>query len=593
MWTKIAIANLFLLYISSLSSEAIDGASSFIDNQLLVPYVTAGSQTHNITLRLVIGSTPPLFELGPYSTYPADTIIPENSAEFSANILSIPKVFAGNTVYQAKLTLIGTLFQLTEATVVSNAATDPLANIPVDGDYSEAEAQQVAALINSGQVTVQQVATKFGLDVATVQAALDRSETTTNPGEPPAYLPNVLDGQLFNQVLTNRDPDCRSYIGNYDAHGMEDRSNFLPSAPFFPGTNVVSEVQIDLVIVRGEYNSNIAWDYDSVTPTSSVNSATHCRTVSNVIPNHDFGWEVGSRNQSGVWVTEIDHDDISTTYIPVNPKMPVNMNALDTPRDPVNYMDLDGILLNGIGIAMDSGFCFNPDHNRANEAGNATGCGGLSVWYELPAYTLYDPSAVNMAPIFDDYFGHGFEGTYHYHAVTHPLQADDDQTVGPAGGSPLIGFARDGFPIYGHWFVDENGNLVKAESGYILKTYELNNGNSRDPYEGVPANFDRGTPPTPWDIVNRPEDFDTNFGLPLGRYEDDWVYDSTGNTGNLDMCNGATDANGNYGYYVTDKYPFTPPCVFGVPEPSFGKVPPLRHEDEDYNNAVQQATNGH
>ncbi|MDG2421832.1 MAG: YHYH protein [Gammaproteobacteria bacterium] len=539
MQTKIAIANLFLLYMSSLSGEAIDGASSFIDNQLVVPYVTAGSQTYNITLHLVIGSKPPVFELGTYSTYPEDTIIPKNSSDFSANILSIPKVFVGNAVYQAKLTLTGTLFQLTEATVVPN------------------------------------------------------SETTKNPVEARTYLPNVLNGQLFNQVLTNRDPDCRSYIGNYDSYGMEDRSNFLPSAPFFPGTNVVSKVQIELVIVRGEYNNNIAWDYDSVTPTSSVKSATHCRIVSNMIPNHDFGWEVGARNQSGVWVSEIDHDDVSVTYIPVDPKMPVNMNAADTPRDPVNYMNLEGILLNGVGIAMDSGFCFNPDHNRANEAGNATGCGGLSVWYELPAYTLYDSNAENMAAIFDDYFGHGFEGTYHYHAVTHPLQANNDQTLGPAGGSPLIGFARDGFPIYGHWFVDENGDLVKAESGYILKTYELNNTNSRDPYEGIPANFDHGTPPTPWDIVNRPEDFDTNFGLPLGRYEDDWVYDSTENTGNLDMCNGATDANGNYGYYLTDKYPFTPPCVFGLPEPSFGKAPPLRHEDEDYNNAAQQATNGH
>jgi len=256
-------------------------------------------------------------------------------------------------------------------------------------------------------------------------------------------------------------------------------------------------------------------------------------------------------------------------------------------------MDLDGILLNGVGIAMDSGFCFNPDHNQVNAAGNSTGCGGLSVWYELPAYTLFDPNADNMAAIFDGYFGHGFEGTYHYHAVTHPLQADDDQTVGPATGSPLIGFARDGFPIYGHWLVDDSGELTKAESGYILKTYELNDGNSRDPYNGLPSNFDRGTPPTPWDIINRPEDFDTGFGLPFGRYEDDWIYDSSGSTGNLDSCNGATDVNGNYGYYLTDKYPFTPPCVFGVVEPSFGKVPPLRHGDENYSDPVEQATNGH
>ncbi|MCS5614527.1 MAG: YHYH protein, partial [Candidatus Marinimicrobia bacterium] len=45
-------------------------------------------------------------------------------------------------------------------------------------------------------------------------------------------------------------------------------------------------------------------------------------------------------------------------------------------------------------------------------------------------------------------------------------------------------------------------------------------------------------------------------------------------TGNLDECNGAYDVNGDYGYYITDKYPFTPPCTFGARDPSFGKKSP-------------------
>ena len=56
-------------------------------------------------------------------------------------------------------------------------AADPLANIPVDNNYSEAEASQVAAIINSGQMTVEQVADKFNLDTGTVQTALDRINT--------------------------------------------------------------------------------------------------------------------------------------------------------------------------------------------------------------------------------------------------------------------------------------------------------------------------------------------------------------------------------------------------------------------------------
>jgi len=32
--------------------------------------------------------------------------------------------------------------------------------------------------------------------------------------------------------------------------------------------------------------------------------------------------------------------------------------------------------------------------------------------------------------------------------------------------------------------------------------------------------------------------------------------------------------NGDYGYYITDKYPFTPPCTFGARDPSFSKQSP-------------------
>ena len=54
--------------------------------------------------------------------------------------------------------------------------------------------------------------------------------------------------------------------------------------------------------------------------------------------------------------------------------------------------------------------------------------------------------------------------------------------------------------------------------------------------------------------------------------------------------------NGVYGYYVTDKYPFAPICTFGVHEPSFGKVPPLRWDDETEDNTKDSngvLINGH
>lgn len=429
-------------------------------------------------------------------------------------------------------------------------------------------------------------------------------------GEGGGFVPNPdLDetpGGMFDVALVNRDPDCRAYAtdandGDYGSRGATDRSNAAPGAPFFPGTDVESVVRIDLVIVRGAYVHDPAdpraaggWDYEDVEPTDDPEAATHCRMIHNMLPNHHFGWDVGRRDEPDVWVTHIDHDDMQVTYIPVDPRPLDPRVPEDTRRDAANFMDYDGVLLNGVAIAMDSGFCYHPADPRANAAGNSTGCGGLSVWYEVPAYGLHDHGAENLAAIFDEYYGHGFEGTYHYHAVTHPLQGDDDRDVAPPHGSPLIGFAKDGLPIYGPWMIDADGMLVRAQSSYVLREYGLNDGNSRDPYEGLPAAFDRGTPPTPWDIENRPEDFASDFGLPFGRYLDDWVF--APGAGNLDACNGAVDGNGVYGYYITDTYPFGPICTFGAHEPSFGKAPPLRWDVETPENTTDvdgERINGH
>jgi len=378
----------------------------------------------------------------------------------------------------------------------------------------------------------------------------------------PIYSNNPdMNGQFLDAVLINRNPDCRAYTmdandGDYGSSLISDISNGIDDA--------VSDVHIDLVIANNWNPSN--FDYDSVMEINDPEFATHCRMISNMIPNHYFGVEVTGPNGDG-WIHAIDHTDIEVTYIPVDP---IRTNtSTDTPRNPPNY-DFDGILLNGVGISMDSGFCYNPgvitgpQSLQTNEAGNTSGCGPQNSWFELPAYTIWNPGTENMAAVFDSYFGHGYEGTYHYHALTHPLQEDSDQSQPPANGngSPVIGFAPDGFPIYGHWFIDSNNQLVRAESGY--ETY---NSNSRTPIETAL----HGTPPTPWDIENNPDDFESDFGLEMGRYEEDWYF---AGTGNLDECNGAYDINGDYGYYITDKYPFTPPCTFGVRDPSFSKESP-------------------
>ncbi|MCJ8274682.1 MAG: YHYH protein, partial [Psychrosphaera sp.] len=377
-----------------------------------------------------------------------------------------------------------------------------------------------------------------------------------------SYIENPdFHGQLSDAVLFNRDPDCRAYAqdnndGDYGASQIVDNSNNAGDSE--------SKVHIDMVIASN-WNAT-TFNYDNVTVTTNADAATHCRMVSNMIPNHTFGVQVTGPNGDG-WINPVDHSDTEVTYIPV---MPVKTTTLtDTPRNPPIF-DFDGILLNGVGISMDSGFCYNPGVTtgprslQTNAAGNTSGCGPQNSWFELPAYSISDPSAENMAAVFDDYFAHAYVGTYHYHAMTHPLQEDQDQVEPPSigQGSPVIGFAPDGFPIYGHWFVNQNDQLVKAQSGYKALAV-----NSRTPI----ATALHGTPPTPWDMANTPQDFQSDFGLEMGRYEEDWYY---AGAGNLDECNGAFDVNGDYGYYITDTYPFTPPCTYGARDLSFGKKAP-------------------
>ena len=101
----------------------------------------------------------------------------------------------------------------------------------------------------------------------------------------------------------------------------------------------------------------------------------------------------------------------------------------------------------------------------------------------------------------------------------------------------VIGFAADGFPIFGSYF-DDGSNIRKAQSSYRLKAGDRPSG------AGDPA------------------------GSYDGAFRDDYEY--VEGLGDLDECNGMT-LNGVYGYYVTDSYPYVLACFTGTPDSSFSK----------------------
>jgi hypothetical protein len=139
-------------------------------------------------------------------------------------------------------------------------------------------------------------------------------------------------------------------------------------------------------------------------------------------------------------------------------------------------------------------------------------------------------------------------GSYHYHG--NPM-AMFEQTCSDKP-SAVIGFAADGFPIYGSCVVDNSGVIRKALSSYSLK----NNGSVRQAVAGY------ATP-----VGGVGEVRSNNYD---GQFRGDWQY--VQNSGDLDQCNGMT-VNGQYGYYITDSFPWGLNCHKGIVDNSFSTRP--------------------
>ena len=241
-----------------------------------------------------------------------------------------------------------------------------------------------------------------------------------------------------------------------------------------------------------------------------------CVFATNAIPNHYFN------DGASTFVHKVTAQDLSYT-IPQTPSMTPEATALSLRTD-------NAIFLNGVKLDLLSAGCFG--------IGN-----GFIGCFDAAHPFRYDP----MSPLndfgTDSHNAHAQpDGTYHYHGNPLAMFTADTKKA-----SPVIGFAADGFPIYGSYF-DDNGTIRKAKSSYALK----DNGGPRKS-----ADFEGKT-------LNPGGNYD-------GTYTDDYVYDAA--NGDLDECNGMT-VNGSYGYYVTDAYPWVLNCFKGTPDKSFNKQPP-------------------
>ena len=294
----------------------------------------------------------------------------------------------------------------------------------------------------------------------------------------------------------NRSGDCLSYIGSYFSNVTD-----IQRSMAFSGDIVIS------------------------------NSGNNCSISSNNIPNHDFN------DASASFATNVSEQNEAYTFTTA-PSFATQSSSLQLGQSEV-------IMLNGVVLDILPAACYGVGGEPLGR--EKIGCGGDQI--ENP--WRYDP----MSPLngfgTDEHNAHVQpDGSYHYHGNPMAMFVQDCSSATSA--SPVIGFAADGFPVYGSCITDpDSGAIREVESSYALK----DNGGPRQEVSGY-------TTPVSGvgDIASANYD---------GQFRGDWEYQNE--EGDLDECNGMT-VDGQYGYYVTNTFPWVVNCFKGEPNDSFSAM---------------------
>lgn len=239
-----------------------------------------------------------------------------------------------------------------------------------------------------------------------------------------------------------------------------------------------------------------------------------CTFESNSIPNHDF-------NGAGALFANEVQENEATFSVTSSPTVATSSTPLSLQYD-------NAIFLNGVKLDLLAAACYGVGDEPLGE--EKIGCfEGGTPW-------RYDPMHSGNDFGTDSHNAHTQpDGTYHYHGDPNALYSTSDTSIA----SPVVGFAADGFPIYGP-YIDDNGAVRMVVSGYSLKAGARASQTGEGAFPG--GNYD-------------------------GTFRDD--YEFTG-AGDLDECNGMT-VDGAYGYYLADSYPWVLACFAGTADISFKK----------------------
>jgi hypothetical protein len=253
-------------------------------------------------------------------------------------------------------------------------------------------------------------------------------------------------------------------------------------------------------------------------------------TINNVVSLIDADVRTVAYDTNYAYVRASGVPSHSVGPFPGNPAAPTDRNrTFRLPRNPVAQGGTKtAVGLGAIGVMVNGVPFFNPQ--------DAASYNNQNVWHQN--------ANVVEAPSFDTGRGHPAprmqnmtQGVYHYHQSPALLINQLDPGNTGQHHSPIIGYAFDGFPIYGPYgYSDPNDSasaIERVESGYALRSIT-----SR-------THLADGT-----DVADGPAVSGTN---PLGYYVEDFGF--TGG-GDLDLYNGRFTKtpeypDGIYAYFAT------------------------------------------
>ena len=288
--------------------------------------------------------------------------------------------------------------------------------------------------------------------------------------------------------------------GHTDTEQPDKRSVRSPQQPPAPGDAMHPEPMERIELPAPEFSITIEDDKRIIR--------------SNGIPNHATGEFPNKGNPNAI--RPLEHE----VTLPLHPVMNT---------EPVRSGPEFGIAVNGIPFDAGTGEFWSADGRRfqVRSAWNYEAIGG-GVDLGL------DENNAHVQPT----------GKYHYHGLPNDLLS---QLGGEQGTRRmlLIGWAYDGFPIYGPYGYQET-NDADSKTVELRSSYQLKKGTRPESPEGPGGEYD-------------------------GQFGRDWEYIE--GSGDLDECNGRFGVTpefpeGTYYYVLTNDFPFVPRLLRGTPSRS-------------------------